>query len=185
MLTRFAPWSVLALLAGFCLAPTGVRAADDQEVDMKLATFQASGDWKKVKPGSFITAYQFEIKPVEGDENPATLTFTSAGGGAEPNIKRWYGQFTQPDGGSTEDRAKVEKKEIAGLEVYLVDISGTFKERQGGGPFAGGKTVDREKYRMLAAIVDGKIFIKLYGPEKTVAEQQKAFTKMVEGLKRP
>ncbi|HEX5444854.1 MAG TPA: hypothetical protein VFW87_13540, partial [Pirellulales bacterium] len=106
------------------------------------------------------------------------------------NIKRWYGQFRQPDGGSTADQAKVEQKTVAGQDVTLVDVSGTYLDKPGG-PFAGGKTVEREDYRMLAAIIEttqkgkktGNYFIKLIGPRKTIAENQKAFDAMIESLK--
>ena len=108
----------------------------------------------------------------------------AAGGSIEANIDRWIGQFTQADGKATRDRAKISKKMISGLEVHLVDISGNFKDMPRG-PF--GPSVDREKYRMMAAIVvagGGQFFFKFYGPEKTIAEHEKSFTSMVEGLKR-
>ena len=80
------------------------------------------------------------------------------------------------------------KTEIAGHEVRLVDVSGTYNDRRG--PFA--PAVKRPDYRMLAAIVSiGKkegapasnYFIKFYGPKKTVAANEKAFTAMIESLK--
>jgi hypothetical protein len=105
-----------------------------------------------------------------------------AGGGVEANVERWYGQFTQPDGGSTRERAKVTKKKLAGHDVHLVDISGTYRDQRG--PMA--PAVERPNYRMLAAIVEtdtlGTYYIKLYGPKQTIADNEKAFAAMIEGL---
>ena len=77
-----------------------------------------------------------------------------AGGSIEDNIDRWLGQFIQPDGKKTKDKAKIDKKKIAGVPVHVVDIAGTYKDTPGG-PFARGKTIDREDYRMLGAIISG------------------------------
>ena len=51
---------------------------------------------------------------------------------------------------------------------------------------AGGKMIERENYRTLAAIVQtgefGQYFIKLYGPGKTIADQEEAFKSFVESV---
>jgi hypothetical protein len=69
----------------------------------------------------------------------------------------------------------------------MVDISGTMSESMGGGPFAPGKTVKREGYRMLGAIIDtkdkGLQFIKLTGAAELVEQQKKDFTEFVESVK--
>jgi hypothetical protein len=104
-----------------------------------------------------------------------------AGGTVEANIERWAAQFTGEG-----VKPKVEKKTVGGSEVHVVDLTGTYKDTPGG-PFAGGKTVLREDYRMLGAIIvtkdAGNYFLKLYGPKATVGENEKAFTSLVESLK--
>jgi hypothetical protein len=56
-----------------------------------------------------------------------------------------------------------------------------------GGPFAGGKTIMRENYRMLGAIIQtkdkGNYFLKLYGPKATIDENEKGFQELVKSLK--
>ncbi|MBC7854218.1 MAG: hypothetical protein IAF94_12355, partial [Pirellulaceae bacterium] len=92
----------------------------------------------------------------------------------------------QPDGSSTKDKAMVEKKTVGGTPVHIVDISGTYKDSPAG-PFAGGKTVNREDFRMLAAIIEtkaaGNYFVKFYGPKATIAENEKAFQELLLSLK--
>jgi len=125
---------------------------------------------------------EFAVPASPGDERDGRVTIMAAGGGVEANIERWCGQFTQPDGADTGDRAKVEKKTIAGHEVHLVDISGSYNESRG--PFGPG--VLRPDYRMLAAIISiGQVdyFVKFYGPRRTVADNEDAFQAMIGSLK--
>lgn len=163
--------------------PQPVELADGQ---LLLA---APGEWERKRPGNRIIEHEFAAPAVEGDQQAGRLTIMGAGGSVDANIQRWIGQFTQKDGSSSADAAKTEKKKIAGMEVHLVDISGTYLD-QPGGPFAGGKKIERPDYRMLAAIIVsgdqniGNYFLKFYGPEKTIKANADAFHKMVETLKK-
>ena len=69
-------------------------------------------------------------------------------------------------------------------DVTIVDIGGTYDDKPI--PFAPGPGTPRPDYRMLAGIVQpknaGNYFIKFYGPAKTVAKNEAAFKKMLEGL---
>ena len=148
-------------------------------------SFTAPAGWTKKTPKNRIIEAEFEIPAAKGEEIPGRLTVMGAGGSVEDNIKRWYGQFAQPDGGDTEAKAKVEKLEVAGQKVHLVDVGGIYKDTPGG-PFAGGKPVMRANYRMLAAIVEtkgaGNYFLKFYGPQQTVEDNAKAFRALVESV---
>lgn len=164
---------------------TGIWMPRVSAAEIKLGDFQLDvpEDWEQQEPKSRIIAYEFSAPAVEGDDADGRMTVMAAGGSVEDNIERWYGQFVQPDGSSTKQRSKVEKVEIAGQEVYLVDISGTFRDMPA--PFAGGRAVDRPKYRMLAAIIrtdNAQIFVKFYGPRATVTENEKAFRAMIDSL---
>lgn len=178
-------FTLMAGLVVCCAWATAARAQDDP-AKMPLAggklQLTAPADWVRKQPRTRIVEHEFAIPAAEGDSADGRLTVMGAGGGVKANIERWYGQFTQPDGGSTEKRAKVKKTRAAGQDIHLVDIAGTFRDQRG--PVA--PVVERPKYRMLAAIIEtkslGDYFIKLYGPEKTVAENEKAFLKMIEAL---
>ena len=152
-------------------------------------SLEAPAAWKRVQPKSGIIETEFAI-PSEGDGPdggplpPGRMTVMGAGGSVEANIERWYGQFAQPDGGNTRDKASTKKLKVAGRDVTLVDIAGTYKDSPGG-PFAGGATIERPGYRMLAAIVegpDGNYFLKFYGPAATVEKHADGFRKMIEGM---
>ena len=174
--------------AVFCAAIAPLAQAEDAkpavitlaEGKLKLT---APAEWEKVKPTSNIIEYEFNVPASEGDESPSRVTVMGAGGSIEANIDRWIGQFSQPDGGNTKERAKIEKKPLAGQEIHRVDLSGTYDDSRG--PFQ--KGVKRPDYRMLAAIIktkdSGNYFVKFYGPAKTVGDQAKSFETMIGSLK--
>ena len=148
-------------------------------------SLSAPEGWKRVQPKSSIVETEFAI-PSDGEGlQPGRMTVMGAGGSVQANVDRWYGQFSQPDGSATKDKAATKSLKLAGCTVTLVDITGTYKDAPAG-PFAGGKAVDRPDYRMMAAIVEtpdrGNYFLKFYGPGKTVAGHADGFRAMVEGL---
>ena len=131
--------------------------------------------WRVVKPRSVMIQAEFALPKAEGDAREGRLTVVKAGGSVDLNIKRWRHQFEELK------EKPVEKTDVSGTEVTLVDFSGTYKERQ-----VGGGAVDRRPgYRMLGAILskpDGLWFVKGYGPEKTMARHEEAFRAFVEAL---
>ncbi len=176
---------VYALLA---LVGLGRSAAADDAADhsVKFAggklQLRVPDGWQKKKPQNNIIEYEFAAPKVEGDENDGRVTLMGAGGSVEANIERWSGQFEQADGAPA--KPKLTQQKLAGCDVHLLDISGTYKDKP---PFSGTE-VKRPGYRMFAAIISskdqGNYFIKLYGPQHTVTENEKAFAQMIESLER-
>jgi hypothetical protein len=169
-----------------------VTAAVAQEAAAQGAkTFSIGGafqltapeSWASRQPQTRIVEHEFAVPAAKDDERDGRVTVMGAGGGVEANIDRWVQQFSQPDGASTKDRAKIEKREIAGQKVTIVDLSGTYLDRPG--PMAPG--VERPNYRMLGAIIEtknnGNHFIKFYGPQRTVSDNAEAFAKMLDSLR--
>jgi gluconolactonase len=156
--------------------PIQLRLADDQ---LELT---APGAWVKVEPAVRIIEAEFAIAPAEGDTKKGRLTIMAAGGSIDDNLARWCSQFKQPDGSATENQAETRQKEIAGATVYFFDARGTFLEQRG--PQA--PLTELEDYRMLGAIIEtpnsGNYFVKFYGPQKTVEQNQDAFGKMIDSL---
>ena len=188
------PPSAIGLFALACLVAlssgrlTAAPAVADAAVVFTIAdgafTLEAPAGWERVQPKSRMVETEFAVPAAQADA-AGRMTVMGAGGSVEANIERWCGQFSQPDGSATRDKATTKKLKVAGCEVTLVDISGTFTDMPGG-PFAGGPAVQRPGYRMLAAIIAtpgrGNYFLKLTGPAATIAAQQDAFRTMVEGL---
>ncbi len=183
--------STFSLLAfAFCcfagLSADAQEASKIELADGKIV-MTAPDTWKKVQPKSNIVQYEFSApaNAKEGDET-ARITIMGAGGSVEANIDRWYGQFEQPDGKATKDKAKTEKFEAAGQTVHWVDINGNFKDTMGGGPFAGGKTVIRENHRMLGAIIvtkdGGNYFVKITGGKDVLEKLSEGFKKSLKEI---
>jgi hypothetical protein len=182
---------ILALVA--LLATATSSAADKEGQAISLAegklVLQAPANWERKEPRSRIIEHEFAVPGAKDkDGELGRVTVMGAGGSIEANIDRWIAQFKQPDGGDSKKKAKIDKKEVAGIEVHLVDLTGIYQDAPGG-PFAKGKTIDRENYRMLAAIISGgrtigNYFIKFYGPADVVKEHEKGFATMIESLQK-
>lgn len=181
-----------AVMAALCTVAAQAAEKDDHKMALSDGRFELSvpENWERKQPRVNIIEFEYEVPAATGDEGPARVTVMGAGGTVQDNLRRWYDQFRQPDDSATEKSAKVEEKEVAGQRVTLVDISGTYLDKPGG-PFAGGKTIERKDHRMLAAIIEthhkgkksGNYFIKLIGPKQTVADSKKGFDQMIESLK--
>lgn len=173
---------VIALLV--LSLPLNATAAEEKEEnpnaislsDGKI-TMVAPEGWQRKQPRVRIIEAEFAVPAVGDDENDGRITVMGAGGSVKANIDRWIGQFVQTD------RNEVKKKEIAGQEVHIVDLSGTFKDQRG--PFA--PATIRKDYRMLGAIIvtenAGQYFAKLYGPKKTIEANVDKFEELLKSLK--
>jgi hypothetical protein len=115
---------------------------------------------------------------VAGDAGEALLTvfhFPGMGGSVQDNVARWVGQFRGPDGAAAP--ADVQTRNVAGLDVTVIDVRGTFASGMMGGP-----SEPQANQRLLGAIVsgpNGPVFFKLVGPEPTVETAKSAFDDLV------
>ncbi|QDT06747.1 hypothetical protein K227x_51630 [Rubripirellula lacrimiformis] len=140
-------------------------------------------EFKRVPPQSRMLAHEFQASAGEGDDAAtARVTMMAAGGGAKANITRWQGQFAGGDKAAN----KTEELKIGNWEVHLVDANGSYAETMGGGPFSGGKVVQRTDYAMAGAILinpAGKsYFVKMIGPAAVVKANRQRFVKMIKSI---
>jgi hypothetical protein len=135
--------------------------------------------WTTEKPTSDMRVAQYKLPKAEGDTEDALLVIyyfgQGQGGSPQANIDRWINQIKQPDGQSSKDKAKTEALTVNGLQVNTVDVLGNYS----GGMSPDSKPSDTKSiYRLRAAVVDtpkGSYFVKLTGPEKTVAHWDQAY----------
>ncbi|GIX00647.1 MAG: hypothetical protein KatS3mg111_3979 [Pirellulaceae bacterium] len=186
--TGLRKWLILVASVVTLAALQPVSAAEKQlELGEGTIVMPLPDSWKQVAPRSRIIEYEF-MAPADAKQDDATarITIMRAGGSIRANIERWYSQFTQPDGSSTKERAKVEEFKVADMPVHWVEISGTFKESMGGGPFAPGRTVERPGYKMIGVILEtnnqGTYFFKVTGPEKTVDSLSEEFKRSLKAI---
>jgi hypothetical protein len=165
-----------------CLVTVSAVAEDGVlELAEGKLTVKAPASWKTKQPAVRIIEKEFTISSSDGD---GRCTIMQASGSVQANVDRWIAQVEQPDGSSSKEKAKTATKKVGDLEVNTFDLSGTYLDRPGG-PV--GAVTKKEKYRVLAGILNtkksGTYFFKFYGPEKLVADNEKAFNEMLESAK--
>lgn len=147
--------------------------------------FTAPGDWTVQTPTSSMRRAQYSLAKVGGDPEDAQLVvffFAGAGGTVQDNIQRWIGQFKNPDGSPAKDVAETRDRKVNGLDVTVLDVSGTFLESSG--PMMGTKT-EKPGFRMLGAVAEtgqGPWFFKLTGPKNTVDKWEESFFAFVQSF---
>lgn len=145
----------------------------------------ADSGWLEEPVASRMRSAQYRVKRAEGDAEDAELVvfhFGANGGSVEDNLNRWFQQFQQPDGKPTREAAKIERRELGGLVLNEVEVGGTYVAETRPGS---GERVNKPGSRLLGAIVEtpaGPFFVKLVGPDATVAAARASFKKFVESF---
>ena len=137
--------------------------------------------WKEETPKNPMRRAQFRVPGVGQGEDGECVVFyfgPGQGGARESNASRWVDQFTQPDGSSSQGRAKIQMRSVEGKEVMFVEVKGVYHSSAMGGMPA----EPSPGYALLGAIVEGPDapwFFKFTGPEKTVEANRKAFELLI------
>ena len=146
--------------------------------------FDAPAEWVS-KPLSSST--RVAVWELAGDDAPAEVVIfyfgEGSGGGVEANLARWFGQFEQPDGSSTRDRAIITERTVNGLELTVADMRGTFVAPvRPGAP----QRNNRPGYRMIGAVAEGGTgpwYIRVLGPEATMAKWEASVEDFLSSLR--
>ncbi len=150
-----------------------VSAKKTNAVNLQGVQLQIPEDWKSEQPSNRLRLAQYLIPAAQGIKAKTEfVVFPPFGGSVDDNLGRWVRQF------DTEGlKMKTVKGESKQGVYYLLDISGTYKKPDGP-PFLR-KTIDAPDHRMLAVILSvpgkGNFFLKMVGPQKTVARELKNF----------
>jgi hypothetical protein len=165
----------------------GCKSNDEQEVQPahgtsevgREVTYTVPNDWKQEKPSSSMRKAQVRLPGSEnaGDAEMAVFVFPGGGGGVQPNIERWVGQFKQSDGSDSMTKVDIKKIVSNGLPVTLVYVTGTYLGETMGGR---GPVTELNDYAMVAAIVETSSdpwFFKTIGPEVTINHWRQDFEK--------
>ncbi len=149
--------------------------------------YEVPKGWISEQPASKMRRAQFRLPGVQGSKDAilGVFYFPGGGGSVEDNLNRWYGQFKQPDGSTTASHVQRQEKEVNGLKVTVVYVTGTYLQPQNP-MMMSGPVEEKSGYAMLAAIVDtpqGPWFFKAVGPQKTIDHWRDSFTKFVDSFK--
>ena len=140
--------------------------------------FDAPKDWTSKTPSSSMRIAEYDVPPAEGDPPGTTLVvFSPMGGSVQDNIDRWIGQVQQPDGSSSKDKARIERLQVNGLNVTLLDLTGNY---DGGNMSGSSGGIPNARVRNgVIETVKGNYFIRMVGPQKTVTKWDKEFMDFV------
>jgi hypothetical protein len=163
-------------------APAEVQLAtregfqDQQAVsDAGVLHFLVPNEWEKTAPGGSMRLLQLSVPGEAGAGELVVFYFGPNSGTIQMNIDRWIGQFSQPDGSDSKDKAIIEEIEGDHHTTTFFDLSGTMAaSNMPGMP----STEEQANYRMLAAVIKtpaGPWYITLKAPEATAAAQREAF----------
>lgn len=166
------PVALVALVAPVALVAAGL-------------TYTAPPSWKPVATSSSMRVAQFALPRAAGDAEDGELVvyyFGGSGGSVDANIDRWVGQMQQPDGKPSAAVMKRESRTVNGLKVTLVDVSGTYVAEMMPGS---AQRHNSPGFRLRAAVIEttnGPYFIKLTGPAKTIAANDKSFEALLSSV---
>jgi hypothetical protein len=154
---------------------------------MAALTYAAPPAWHTRPPASSMRVAEFVIPKAQGDADDAELIvyFFGAGGGgsADANVDRWISQVQQPDGSPSTAKARRAERTVNGLKVTTMDVSGTYTAEMRPGA---AEHFNKPGYRVCAAVIEtpgGTYYVKMTGPQKTIAEAQADYEKFLGSLK--
>ena len=123
------------------------------------------------KQGSAMRKATFAVSNEAGSAELAVTAFPGDVGGEIANVIRWRGQVGLPAIGDAEATASIERLEVNGLKIGIVDVAAP--------PAA-------DSVRLLGAFVPyagATWFFKLLGPDAVVAKAKPAFVEFLKTLK--
>lgn len=131
------------------------------------------GSWREQTPRSPMRKAQFELP---GDQGPAELVifhFGSGEGGArDANVRRWVGQFRNPDDSAAEPKWESATVSQRSLEVTTVKVRGTYAPNAMGPAMPAPEP--RPDFALFGIIIEGgpegTIFAKITGPLATIVD---------------
>ena len=166
-----------------CILLLSLTSSAFQKSSLK---FTVPAGWIEEERTSSMRVAQYRLPHAATDSEDASLVLyyfgQGQGGSASANVERWIGQMKQAEGASSKEAAKQEQLEVNGLKVTTVDVSGTYvaETAPGSGTFH-----NKPGYRLRAAVVEtpnGSYFVKLVGPEKTVAQWNESFLSYIKSF---
>jgi len=170
------------LIAGLCGGIDAQQQAGGTLVTLSNVSSRAPAEWKPVAGTGQFRHAEFVLPRAQGDARDAELIVfhfgAAGGGGAEANVARWKGMFQDAE-------AKTDTFTVAGAKVTYVDLTGTYMMRARSFD-PNEKPQAQPNTRMLAVVFEnpgGPYYMRLVGPQKTVAQHKPAFDEWLRGFK--
>jgi hypothetical protein len=193
--TRLLPILVPALLLTACgdaprpvTEPSGPSTAMGGMPTAQAPTgftphFHAQDGWVEEQPANTMRVHQYRL-PGEGGAGDASVVVfyfgPGGGGGLEDNLSRWAGQMAQPDGSDPTTVMNRHERSLPSIKVTEIALTGTYAGDMMPGA---GERPTFEGYALRGAVLEcdgGPYYIKMTGPEATVARWAASFKAFVD-----
>ena len=139
---------------------------------------RAPDAWTSEPVASSMRVSQYKLPHADGDADDASLVLyyfgQGQGGSVDANLERWAGQM-----GQTLEKAQKQAITVNGLNVTLLDVSGSYSGDMTPGSDATGS---KPNSRMRAAVIEtpsGPFFVKLVGSARTIGRWDQEFMSYV------
>jgi hypothetical protein len=139
--------------------------------------------WTPRTPSSSMRLAEYTIAASDGSVGAEVVAYffgKGQGGAVEPNLARWRGQFSTPDGSPV--REKIARDSTGAFPITIAEYTGTYARGIG----AGDPSQAKPNQTLVAAIAEtpnGTLFVQLFGPSANVARQRDAVVRFVRELK--
>jgi gluconolactonase len=164
-------------------AKAGKAPATTKKVKAGEITLNVPEDWKQKETAPGPRVAEFQVPPAGDDKEPGEFAVfhfgRGQGGDVGANITRWVGQFDEEG-----RKVKIVSGESSLGKYSLVDLTGTYNKSIG--PPIAGKKKPLPGWRVINVYVDtdaGPYFLKLDGPQKTIAAVENDFRASFGGKK--
>jgi len=145
--------------------------------------FHSQEGWVEEQPSNTMRLRQYRL-PGEGEAGDASLVVfyfgPGGGGGLEDNLSRWAGQMAQPDGSDPTTMMNRSERSLASIKVTEIALTGTYAGDMMPGA---GERPTFPGYALRGAVLEcegGPYYVKLTGPEATVARWAASFKAFVD-----
>lgn len=168
---------ILTILLVALVAAGSVIASSQVTQNPAALRYKVPPGWVEEERSSSMRVAQYKLPRATGDTEDGSLVLyyfgKGQGGSTAANIERWASQMQQADG--TKAKLTEESFTANGLKITAADAGGTYVAETSPGS---GTFLNKPGYRLRAAVIEtpnGSYFVKLVGPEKTVAHWNEAF----------
>jgi hypothetical protein len=165
---------------------TTLKATADGKRELGSFVIEPGKTWVEAPTSSSMRAAQWSLPGAGGAADAELVVYyfgTGGAGGVDANLDRWLGQFQQPDGSASKDKATIAQVQVAGQKATTVEVEGRYVAAVTPGA---SETVDNPAWKLVGAIVEspeGPYYFKLIGPKSTVDAHGDEFHGMISGMK--
>ena len=165
--------------------PTTLEKLPDGSLALGPFAVTPPADWKMKPTTSNMRVAAFDLPAKAGGEAELVVTYFGprGAGTVQENIDRWVDQFTQADGKSSHDAAKIETTKFAGQDATFLSISGRYTAMAMPGAAPASEKSDQAALAAIVSSPSGPYYFKLVGAKPTIDASATAFRKMLDSLK--